>query len=142
VPLGEVWFIYERASIAGHSNMYTTHSTVTQTHTPHSHTQHTQTQFVYIFSTASRLKFGRTSNYKASLVTGIFITTLRRFRPKCVLRTPRNCKYEKSAHGAFLPHNCFPVRGAQHPRLSGIPMIYINSCCFTNKRNRSRLGAN
>jgi hypothetical protein len=58
-------------------------------------------ELVYIFSTASRLKFGRTSNYKASLVTGSFITTLRRFRPKCVLRTPRNCEYEKSAHGAF-----------------------------------------
>jgi hypothetical protein len=93
--------------IAGHSNMYTTHSTVTHTHTHHTATHNThkhnynsencpEMELVYIFSTASRLKFGRTSNYKASVVTGGFITTLRRFRPKCVLRTRRNCKYEKS----------------------------------------------
>jgi hypothetical protein len=98
--------------IAGHSNMYTTHSTVTHTHTHHTATHNThkhnynsencpEMELVYIFSTASRLKFGRTSNYKASVVTGGFITTLRRFRPKCVLRTRRNCKYEKSSHGAF-----------------------------------------
>jgi hypothetical protein len=150
--------------------MYTTHSTVTHTHTHHTATHNThkhnynsencpEMELVYIFSTASRLKFGRTSNYKASVVTGGFITTLRRFRPKCVLRTRRNCKYEKSSHGAFqttctintvqsrftrrrqfhhpspppdLPHNCFPVQF----RLFALKQIRIRFCLgfrfFTN----------